>query len=154
MIIFLYISIFLRFHFKPFSAACVKESVIRITNRITTKKSKNMKKIVFTLAAVMAFTFSFAKSDKADKRFDMSCDIYRLSEVLELDENQMDAVETIHDNFNKEMQSLAALKGPQLRFRIHQTVRKDAEQMRQVLNDKQLYSYMRIVMTTLRNRHL
>lgn len=114
----------------------------------------NMKKIVFTLAAVMAFTFSFAKSDKADKRFDMSCDIYRLSEVLGLDEDQMDAVETIHDNFSNEMQSLASLKGTQLRFRIHQTVRKDAEQMRQVLNDKQLNSYMRILLTTLRNRQL
>lgn len=113
-----------------------------------------MKKIVFTLAAVMAFTSSFAKSDKADKRFDMSCDIYRLSEVLGLDEDQMDAVETIHDNFSNEMQSLASLKGPQLRFRIHQTVRKDAEQMRQVLNDKQLNSYMRILLTTLRNRQL
>ena len=115
-----------------------------------------MKKIILTVVAAMALTTSFAEtqSKNSDKRFDMNCDIYRLSEVLELDENQMDAVETIHDNFSNEMQKLATLKGPQLRFRIHQTVRKDAEQMRQVLNDKQLYSYMRIVMTTLRNRQL
>ena len=114
----------------------------------------NMKKIVFTMVAVMAFTCSFAKSGKVDKRFDMSCDIYRLSEVLELDERQMDAVELIQENFSNEMQSLATLKGPQLRYRIHQAVRKDAEQMRQVLNDKQLNSYMRILLTTLRNRQL
>ena len=113
-----------------------------------------MKKIVLTLVAMMAVTFSFAKSGNTDKRFDMSCDIYRLSEVLDLDDRQMDAVEVIQDNFSNEMQSLAKLRGPQLRYRIHQVVRKDAEQMRQVLNDKQYHTYMRIVIATLRNRKL
>ena len=113
-----------------------------------------MKKIVFTLVAVMAFTFSFAKSDKADTRFDMSCDIYRLSEVLELDENQMDAVETIHDNFSNEMQSLASARGPWRRHLIHQALTRDAFQMRRVLNDKQLDTYMQLMVTTIRNRQL
>ena len=115
-----------------------------------------MKKIVLTVVAAMAFTFSFAgtKAKNVDKRFDMSCDIYRLSEVLDLDEWQMDAVEEIQDNFSSEMQSLASLKGFQQRFGIRQAVRKDAEQMRQVLNDKQFHTYMRILTATLRNRHL
>ena len=113
-----------------------------------------MKKIVLTLVAMMAVTCSFAKSNENDKRFDMSCDIYRLSVVLDLDERQMDAVEAILDDFSTEMQSLTTLKGPQQRFRIHQAVRKDAAQMRQVLNDKQFRDYMRILMVTLRNRHL
>jgi hypothetical protein len=112
-----------------------------------------MKKIALTLVALMTVTFSFAKSS-ADKRFDMSCDIYRLSVTLDLDEQQMDAVEAIQDNFSNEMKSLATLKGRQLRRGIHQTVRKDAEQMRQVLNDKQFHTYMRILTATLRNRHL
>ena len=113
-----------------------------------------MKKVVLTLVAMMAVTFSFAKSNEADKRFDMSCDIYRLSVTLDLDEQQMDAVEEIQDNFSNEMQSLASLKGFQQRFGIRQAVRKDAEQMRQVLNDKQFHTYMRILLTTLRNRQL
>jgi hypothetical protein len=112
-----------------------------------------MKKIALTLVALMTVTFSFAKSS-ADKRFDMSCDIYRLSVTLDLDEQQMDAVEAIQDNFSNEMKSLATLKGRQLRHGIHKTVRKDAEQMRQVLNDKQFHTYMRILTATLRNRHL
>jgi hypothetical protein len=66
----------------------------------------------------------------------------------------MDAVEEIQDNFSNEMRSLSALKGRSLRHGIHQTVRKDAEQMRQVLNDKQFHTYMRILMATLRNRNL
>ena len=113
-----------------------------------------MKKVVLTLVAMMAVTFSFAKSNEADKRFDMSCDIYRLSVVLDLDEHQMDAVEAIHDDFSTEMQSLSTLKGPQQRFRIHQSVRKEAHKMRQVLNDKQFRDYMRILRVTLRNRNL
>ena len=67
-----------------------------------------MKKIVLTLVAMMAVTFSFAKSS-ADKRFDMSCDIYRLSVTLDLDEQQMDAVEEIQESFSNEMQALATV---------------------------------------------
>ena len=113
-----------------------------------------MKKIVLTLVAAMAFTFSFAKSSQTDKRFDMNCDIYRLSTVLDLDDRQMDAVEENLEIFSNEMKSLATLKGPQLRFRIQQAVMKDARQMRQVLNDKQFHDYMRILGVTLRNRNL
>ena len=112
-----------------------------------------MKKIALTLVAFMAVTMSFAKSS-TDKRFDMSCDIYRLSVTLNLDEQQMDAVEEIQDNFSNEMKSLSTLKGRQLRHGIHQTVRKDAEQMRQVLNPEQFHTYMRILFATLHNRNL
>ena len=112
-----------------------------------------MKKIALTLVALMAVTMSFAKSS-ADRRFDMSCDIYRLSVTLNLDEQQMDAVEEIQENFSNEMKSLSTLKGRQLRHGIHQTVRKDAEQMRQVLNPEQFHTYMRILFATLHNRNL
>jgi hypothetical protein len=115
-----------------------------------------MKKILLTVVAVMAFSFGFAetKSKDFDRKFDMSCDIYRLATVLDLDERQMDAVEEIQENFSSEMKSLSALKGPWLRHQIHQVVRKDAQQMRKVLNDKQFHDYMRIIFATLRNRNL
>lgn len=115
-----------------------------------------MKKIVLTVVAAMVFSFSFAgtKVKNVDKRFDMSCDIYRLSEVLELDEWQMDAVEEIQDNFSNEMLSLASVKGLKQRHMIHEAVRKDAHQMRRVLNDKQFGTYMRILAVTLRNRKI
>ena len=115
-----------------------------------------MKKIVLTMVAAMAFTFSFAgtRVNNVDKRYDMSCDIYRLSTVLDLDEWQMDAVEAIQDNFSSEMQSLASVKGPRQRHMIHQTVRKEARQMKDVLNDKQFDTYMLLLVTTLKNKHL
>jgi hypothetical protein len=37
---------------------------------------------------------------------------------------------------------------------VHQAVRKDASKMKDVLNEKQFGLYMRIMLNTLRNRHL
>jgi hypothetical protein len=130
-----------------------------------------MKKIVLTMVAAMAFTFSFAetKSDKADKgaenffrsfvinddtRFDMSCDMHRLAAVLDLDEWQTEAVEAAQNCLNNEIQSLASVRGPQLRHLVHQAVMKDAQQMKRVLNDKQFATYMMLLGTTLHNKHL
>ena len=113
-----------------------------------------MKKMILTLVAMMAMTSGFAKSNNESKRYDMSCDIYRLSVTLDLDDEQMDAVETIQDNFSNEMQALASQKGLWQRVNIRKAVRKDAEQMRQVLNDEQFHTYMRILMATLHNRNL
>ena len=123
-----------------------------------------MKKVVLTMVAMMAFTFSFAETksnsieksiiENADTRFDMSCDMHRLSALLDLNEWQMEAVEAIQNCFNDEIQSLASVRGPQLRHLVHQAVRKDAQKMKSVLNDKQFGLYMRIMLNTLRNRHL
>lgn len=115
-----------------------------------------MKKMIVTLVAMMAVTFSFAEtnSNNVDRRFDMSCNMDRLSEVLALDEDQAEAVETIHDNFNNELKSLASVRGPIQRHMVHQTVRKDAQKMKNVLNKEQFGLYMRIMLNTLRNRQL
>ncbi len=111
-----------------------------------------MKKIVLTMVAMMAFTFSFAETKNA--RFDMSCDMHRLYVLLDLNEEQMEAVETIHNCFNNEIQLLATKRGPWLRHQVRQAVRKDAYQMKRVLNDKQFNTYMQLLVTTLHNKHL
>lgn len=130
-----------------------------------------MKKIVLTMIALMAFTFSFAETknnstemsangfdksmeENVDARFDMSCDMHRLSALLDLNEWQMEAVEAIQNCFNNEILSLASIRGPWLRHRVHQAVEKDARQMKRVLNDKQFNTYMLLLTTTLRNKHL
>ena len=130
-----------------------------------------MKKVVLTMVAMMAFTFSSAetKSSEAetslensvvsyvnnhDTRFDINYDMRRLAVVLDLDEWQMEAVEVIQNNFNDKIRSLASVRGPQLMHLVHQAVRKDAHQMKRVLNDKQFDTYMALLVTTLKNRHL
>lgn len=129
-----------------------------------------MKKIVLTMVAAMAFTFSFAETESYrvgkgarhfdtslvndDTRFDMSCDMRRLAVVLDLNEWQMEAVEVIQNSFNNDIQSLAAVRGPQLHHLVRQAVRKDAQQMHRVLNDEQFDTYMFLLGTTLHNKHL
>ena len=134
-----------------------------------------MKKIVLTLVAAMAFTLSFAETKSSNnqnvennyigfdrvnfdkinaERFDMSCDMNRLASVLDLNEWQMEAVEAIQNTFNNEMQSIATKRGPQRRHLVHQAVRKDANQMQRVLNDKQFETYMTLLGATLQNKHL
>ena len=115
-----------------------------------------MKKMIVTLVAMMAVTFSFAEtnSNNVDRRFDMSCNMDRLSEVLALDEDQAEAVETIHNDFNSELNSLASVRGPIQRHLVHQAVRKEAQKMKNVLNKEQFGLYMRIMLNTLRNRQL
>lgn len=134
-----------------------------------------MKKILLTIVATMALTVSFAETKSSNnqnvensyigfdrvnfdkmnaERFDMSCDMNRLASVLDLNEWQMEAVEAIQNIFNDEMQSIATKRGPQRRHLVHQAVRKDAQQMQRVLNDKQFDTYMTLLGATLQNKHL
>ena len=134
-----------------------------------------MKKVLFTIVALMAVTVSFAETKSSNnenvessyigfdrinfdrlnaERFDMSCDMRRLAATLDLNDWQMEAVEAIQNTFTDEMQSLASVRGPQRRHMVHQAVRKDARQMQRVLNDKQFNTYMTLLVTTLQNKHL
>ena len=134
-----------------------------------------MKKILLTIVATMALTVSFAETKSSNnqnvensyigfdrvnfdkmnaERFDMSCDMNRLASVLDLNEWQMEAVEAIQNTFNNEMQSISTKRGPQRRHLVHQAVRKDANQMQRVLNDKQFETYMTLLGATLQNKHL
>ena len=134
-----------------------------------------MKKILLTIVATMALTVSFAETKSSNnqnvensyigfdrvnfdkinaERFDMSCDMNRLASVLDLNEWQMEAVEAIQKIFNDEMQSIATKRGPQRRHLVHQAVRKDANQMQRVLNEKQFETYMTLLGATLQNKHL
>ncbi|MBQ3877886.1 MAG: hypothetical protein II792_06395 [Prevotella sp.] len=118
-----------------------------------------MKKIVLTVVAMMTLTMGFAKTDvrrqvRNVENYDMSFDMRRLAAKLDLTDYQMEAVEVIQQCFNNEMLEAATVRGPQRRMMVHQAVRKDAQQMQRVLNDKQFGTYMMLLGTTLHNRGL
>lgn len=131
-----------------------------------------MKKTVLTLVAMMTLSFGYAETksnnaemfDRAEaagfwtensaEDYDMSFDMRRLAEKLDLTAEQMNVIEVIQDCFNSEMQSVASEKRHMRRFLVHQAVRKDLHQMRQVLNAKQFNTYMMLLGTTLRNKGL
>ena len=118
-----------------------------------------MKKIALTLVAMMTLTMGYAKTENFKKvdnteRYDMSCDLRRLADKLNLTEAQMDAVEAIQISFNNNMQEAATANHFERRHLVHQAVRKDVHQMQRVLNDKQFDTYMLLLGTTLRNKGL
>jgi hypothetical protein len=126
-----------------------------------------MKKMILTVVAMMSFTLGFAdngaeKNTETEafwsmrnvKNYDMTCDMRRLAVKLDLTENQMDAVEVIQEIFNSDMQNAATARGFERRAMVREAVKKDAHQMKRVLNDKQFETYMMLLGTTLRNRGL
>jgi hypothetical protein len=130
-----------------------------------------MKKLILTMVAMMTMSISYAetKSSKVennvehfmmgfmknhDTRFDMSVDMRRLADKLDLNADQMEIVEVIQDNFVDEMQSVSTVRGPQRRHLVHEAVRKDIHQMQRILNDKQFNTYMMLLGATLQNKHL
>jgi hypothetical protein len=121
-----------------------------------------MKKIILTMVAMMTMTVGFAKTENQNaqnavknvERYDMTIDMRRLSAKLDLTENQMEAVQVIHENFNDAMQSAAEANWFERRHMVHEAVSKDVHHMHNVLNEDQFNTYMALLMTTLRNKGL
>lgn len=137
-------------------------------SRIKKRKEEKMKKMILVAVAIMTMTSSFAstENDKAGRfmeyfmnarnveDYDMTFDTRRLAAKLDLTAEQMDAVEVIQNQFTNEMLSAANSHGFQRRAQVRQAVSNDINKMKMILNDKQFDSYMSLLITTLRNRHL
>ena len=65
-----------------------------------------MKKIILTVVAAMTMTFGFAETEENQavvnnaERYDMSFDVRRLADKLQLTAEQMEAVEAISNSLN------------------------------------------------------
>ena len=122
-----------------------------------------MKKIAISVVTMMMVTFGYAETnqgrrmmmmDRQPVSYDMSFDVNRLADKLDLDADQMEMVQVIQDCFNNEVQEAATTRGMQRRHLIHQAVRKDVQQMQRVLNDEQFGTYMMLLGVTLQNKGL
>ena len=122
-----------------------------------------MKKIAVSVVTMMMVTFGYAETnqgrrmmmmDRQPVSYDMSFDVNRLADKLDLDADQMEMVQVIQDCFNNEVQEAATTRGMQRRHLIHQAVRKDVQQMQRVLNDEQFGTYMMLLGVTLQNKGL
>ena len=118
-----------------------------------------MKKIILTVVAAMMMAVSFAETTNTSavknvEEAGITFDLRRLAVTLDLTDNQMDAVKVISDNFNDELISASTARRFQRHALIQQAIRKDAKQMRNVLNDKQFNTYMQLLGATLQNRFI
>ena len=123
------------------------------------RKGKKMKRLFLVTLAMFSMTMTFAeneetKSVKNVEAYDMSVNMRRLSVTLGLDVNQMEAVETIHNTFNAEMQLAAQAKEADRQELVNKAVERDIKWMHYVLDQKQYRNYLMLLNLTLYNRGL
>ena len=108
---------------------------------------------------MLSMTMTFAeneetKSVKNVEAYDMSVNMRRLSVTLGLTVDQMEAVETIHNMFNAEMQLAANAKEADRQELVKRAVERDIKWMHYVLDQKQYRNYLMLLNITLNNRGL
>jgi hypothetical protein len=118
-----------------------------------------MKKIVMMIAAMMTMTIASATNDGDDKvldtkAYDMTVNMRKLAVVLDLNMDQMEAVQDIHHQFCNEMAMAAMAKSEDREVMVENAVRKDIRYMHYVLDEKQYKKYLLLLNTTLSNRGL
>ena len=125
------------------------------------KKGKKMKKMILTIVAMLSITTMNAGNKSAENVdnnninvYDMSVNMRRLAITLGLTDNQMEAVESIHETFNAEMLFAANLSEEERKAMVEKAVSKDVKFMRYILDDKQYRKYLMLLNITLNNRGL
>ena len=123
------------------------------------ERVKKMKRLFLMTLAMLSMTMTFAESEETKsvknvEAYDMSVNMRRLSVTLGLTVDQMEAVETIHNMFNAEMQLAAHAKESDRQELINRAVEHDIKWMHYVLNQKQYRNYLTLLNVTLNNRGL
>jgi hypothetical protein len=102
---------------------------------------------------------TFAENEEAKnvnqvEAYDMSVNMRKLSVTLGLTNDQIEAVENVHNYFAAEMQLAAHANESERREMVNKAVERDVKWMHYVLNDKQYRTYLLLLNTTLNNRGL
>ncbi|MBP5799349.1 MAG: hypothetical protein J6W43_05520 [Prevotella sp.] len=121
-----------------------------------------MKKIILTVVAAMTMTLGFAetKNNQAEQvqsvetSFDLSFDVRRLADKLQLTSEQIEAVQAISNSLNRELETAAQTKGFGQMIQTEKAISKDMRHMRRILNDKQYNTYVMLMGTTIRNQRM
>ena len=109
--------------------------------------------------AMFSMTMTFAENEEAKEvknveAYDMSVNMRRLGVTLGLTVDQMEAVETIHNTFNAEMQMAARADENARQELVNKAVERDIKWMHYVLDQKQYSNYLTLLNSTLNNRGL
>lgn len=121
-----------------------------------------MKKIVFTLVAMMSLTFAYAEDENANKtaevadaaKYEMNINVKSLSYALKLDAEETDEVAFISRNFAKDMAKAGAATGDERDELYKKAITRNLSDMRTVLTGRQYHEYIMLLNTTLNNRGL
>ena len=109
--------------------------------------------MILTLVAMLSMTTAFAEGEMVMgannmEAYELNVNINKLSEALDLADDQKEAVADIHHTFASELM-FAAQYGL-----VARALDNDVKWMRYVLNDKQFRTYLSLLNSTMNNRGL
>ncbi len=123
-----------------------------------------MKKIVFTLVALMSMTFAFAEGEsnakanvavaKEAQKYEMNISKASLARALSLDYDEIDAVNTITESFASDMKKAGEAQDEERNKLFKKALKRNLSYMHAVLSNEQFSKYLKLLNTTLYNRGL
>lgn len=120
-----------------------------------------MKKYFIML--VMLFTmsvYSFAEDNNATEierieRYDVKVNTKKLANYLQLSSDQMDAVESVTNEFTNDMMFAAVQDGENTRNAVTKNlIDKNVKYMSYILNKSQMHKYLLVLNATINNRNI
>lgn len=123
-----------------------------------------MKKVVFTLAALMSMTFAFAEGEsnakanvalaKEAQNYEMNISTTSLARALNLGYDEVDVVNSITDSFASDMKKAGEAQGEERNKLFKKALKRNLTYMHAVLSYEQYSKYLKLLNTTLNNRGL
>jgi hypothetical protein len=120
------------------------------------------KKIVFTLAALMTMTLAFAEGETKTNaavaaeqaKYEMNVNVNALARTLNLDADEIDAVNFISADLKKDMQKAGEAQGEDRDNLYKKAIKHNLSYMHAVLDEDQYRTYVKLLNATLNNRGL
>ena len=127
--------------------------------RVKNRKGKKMKKMILTLVAMLSMTTAFAEGEMAMgtsnmEAYELNINMDKLSEALNLADDQKEAVADIHHTFASELMFAAQYGASDRKKLVARALDNDVKWMRYVLNEKQFRTYLTLLNSTISNRGL
>jgi hypothetical protein len=118
-----------------------------------------MKRLFMMVVAMLTLTMAHAENEEAKstnnvEAYDMTVNYRKLAVALDLNADQMDAVEEIHNTFCQDMMLAAQANKDEREALVDVAVKKDVRYMRYILDHAQYRKYLMLLNVTFQNRGL
>ena len=115
--------------------------------------------MILTMVAMLSMTTAFAEGEKAAtvsnvEAYELNINMNKLSQALNLADDQKEAVENIHHTFEAELIFAAQYGNNDRDAMVKRAISNDVKWMRYVLNEDQMRTYLTLLNVTMNNRGL
>ena len=121
--------------------------------------------MILTLVAMLSMTTAFAEEESTNKEestnnvnnmaaYELNVNMDKLSAVLNLADDQKEAVADIQHTFASELMFAAQYSKNDRKALVARAIDNDVKWMRYVLDDKQMRTYLQLLNSTMNNRGL